>query len=162
MLMVRTAADNPPARARLLDAAEQLMLQLANCTRTGGWVLSDGSCRGYGSNGTAPLVLDSRISTLVSRPWAKYLASTGQLYHGDPGSRLASAGYTNRYWGENLTWYSGSPTAGAIASELFYQSEKPYNGGHYRNLMDARFKRVGIGAWVVGGRIWFVMDFWGG
>jgi uncharacterized protein YkwD len=42
----------------------------------------------------------------------------------------------------------------------FFQSERPYNGGHYRNMMDARFKQAGIGVWVSGGRVRLVVDFY--
>ena len=35
-------------------AVEKYYLKLLNCTRTGGWVLADGSCKGYGSGTTRP------------------------------------------------------------------------------------------------------------
>ena len=47
-----------------------------------------------------------------------------------------------------------------LGSHRFFQSEKPYNGGHYRNLMDAKFDRVGIGVWVSSGRVRLVIDFY--
>ena len=53
-------------------STEQFYLGLVNCTRTGGWVLSDGTCRGYGSGRYSayvkPLRISSSISDRVSRP----------------------------------------------------------------------------------------------
>jgi hypothetical protein len=47
-----------------------------------------------------------------------------------------------------------------LGSHLFFQAERSYNGGHYRNLMDARFHEVGIGVWVSHGRVRLVIDFY--
>jgi hypothetical protein len=49
----RTLAGEPP-----WYDVELYYLRLVNCTRTGGWVLSDGTCKGYGSG---------RYSRYVSR-----------------------------------------------------------------------------------------------
>lgn len=142
-------------------AVELYYLSLLNCVHTGGWVHSDGSCTGRGTNGLAPYRLNAGISNNVTRPWAKYLAQTGQLYHGCPGCRLAAAGYTSAYWGENLGWWSGDPYTGAIKVVLFFESEKPYNGGHWRNLMSSAFHSIGIGVWMSGGRAVYNSDFYG-
>ena len=52
---------------------ERSYLTLVNCTRTGGWVLSDGTCKGYGSGRyskyVAPLKISAGVSS-VSRSWA--------------------------------------------------------------------------------------------
>ncbi len=79
---------------------------------------------------------------------------------GNPGDRLRRAGYSSYRWAENIGCRSGGAAAAVLGSHLFFQSEKPYNGGHYRNLMDARFTRVGIGVWVSGGRVRLVVDFY--
>ena len=47
-----------------------------------------------------------------------------------------------------------------LGSHLFFQSEKSYNGGHYVNMMNAQYDRVGIGVWVYGGRVRLVVDFY--
>ena len=47
-----------------------------------------------------------------------------------------------------------------LGSHLFFQSEKSYNGGHYRNLMNSAYSHVGIGVWVSGGRVRLVVDFY--
>jgi uncharacterized protein YkwD len=142
---------------------ESYYLRLMNCTRTGGWVTSGGNCSSPGGRDVAPLVLSSGISSKVSRPYAKLLATRGICNHfigGNPGDRLRRAGYNSYRWGENLGCRSGNPSSAVLGSHLFFQSERPYNGGHYRNLMDARYKQVGIGVWVSGGRVRLVIDFY--
>ena len=65
------AAYTPP-----YYAVETYYLKLVNCTRTGGWVLRDGTCKGYGSGRYSayvpPLKLSSGLSR-VARIWAKKL-----------------------------------------------------------------------------------------
>ena len=142
---------------------EQYYLRLMNCTRTGGWVTSGGKCSSPGGRAVAPLKLSPGISAHVSRPYAKYLATHGACDHfigGTPGDRLRRAGYTSYRWGENLGCRSGNPYSAVLGSHLYFQSERPYNGGHYRNLMDSRFHYVGIGVWVSSGRVRLVIDFY--
>ena len=142
---------------------EAYYLRLMNCTRTGGWVTSSGNCSSPGGRAVAPLKLNGKISARVSRPYAKYLATHNQCDHfigGTPGDRLRRAGYTSYRWGENLGCRSGNPYSAVLGSHLYFQSERPYNGGHYRNLMDSRFHYVGIGVWVSSGRVRLVIDFY--
>ena len=144
-------------------SVERYYLGLLNCTRTGGWVAANGACTSPGGRDVAALVLDAGISSTVARPYAKYLAERGACDHfldGNPGSRLRRAGYTNYRWAENLGCPSGDPKRGAVSSQLFFQSEKPYNGGHYVNLMNAAYTRVGIGVWVHQGNVRIVSDFY--
>ena len=143
-------------------AVEVYFLNLINCTHTGGWVSSSGTCSGRGSNGLAPIRLSTGISNKVSRPWAKYLAQTSQLYHGCPTCRFQSAGYTtNTWWGENLSWWSGDGYQGAIQSIIFFQNEKSSNGGHYRNMMNSHDRVAGVGVWRANGRYVYAIDFYG-
>jgi uncharacterized protein YkwD len=144
-------------------AVERYYLGLMNCTRTGGWVTSSGSCSSPGGRNVAPLRLDAGISSKVARPYARLLATTGQCSHyadGGPDDRLRRAGYTGYNWGENIGCRGGNPYAAVLGTHLFYQSEKSYNGGHYRNLMDAGFSRVGIGVWKSGSTVRLVIDFY--
>ena len=90
-------------------STEQWYLGLVNCTRTGGWVLPDGSCRGYGTGRYSayvrPLTRSAGISDHVSRPYARLLAVRNlcnHWYDGDPGGRLRRAGYYGYTWGENI------------------------------------------------------------
>ncbi len=146
-------------------AVERYYLGLMNCTRTGGWVTSSGSCSSPGGRAVAALKLDSGISATVSRPYAKLLAIGNDCSHfigGNPGDRLRRAGYTSYRWAENIGCRSGSPMSSVLGTHLFYQSEKakPYLGGHYVNLMNAQYDRVGIGVWVSSGRARLVVNFY--
>ncbi len=144
-------------------AVETYYLKLMNCTRTGGWVTSSGKCSSPGGRNVAPLSLSSGISTHVSRPYAKLLATRNLCSHfigGNPGDRLRHAGYTSYRWAENIGCRSGNPYSAVLGSHLFFQNEKSSNGGHYVNLMNAAYDRVGIGVWVSGGRVRLVVDFY--
>jgi len=144
-------------------AVETYYLGLMNCTRTGGWVTSTGHCNSPGGRSVAPLKLDRGISSQVSRPYAKRLAVGNDCSHfigGGPDDRLRRAGYRSYAWGENIGCRSGGAMNAVLASHLFFQSEKSYNGGHYVNLMNAKYDRVGIGVWVAGGRVRLVIDFY--
>lgn len=144
-------------------AVETYYLRLMNCTRTGGLVTSSGGCSSPGGRNVAALKLDAGISSKVSRPYAKKLAVNNLCTHfsgGNPGDRLRAAGYTSYIWAENLGCRSGNPYDAVLGSHLFFQSERSYNGGHYVNLMNADYDRVGIGVWVSGGRVRLVVDFY--
>jgi uncharacterized protein YkwD len=144
-------------------SVERYYLTLVNCTRTGGWVAANGSCTSPGGRDVAPLVYDAEIAAKVARPYAKYLAERGACDHfldGNPGTRLARAGFKSYHWAENLGCRAGDPQKSAIATQLFFQSEKPYNGGHYVNLMNAEYTRVGIGIWVHSGNVRIVSNFY--
>lgn len=144
-------------------AVESYYLRLMNCTRTGGWVTSGGACSSPGGRHVAPLVVDSRISSRVTRPYARLLATRGACSHfigGNPGNRLARAGFSSYRWAENIGCRSGNPGSAVLGSHLFFQSERPYSGGHYVNLMNAAYDRVGIGVWVSNGQVRLVVDFY--
>lgn len=144
-------------------SVENYYLRLMNCTRTGGWATSGGACSSPGGRSVAPLRIDGGISSKVSRPYAKLLATRGACTHfigGTPGNRLARAGFGSYRWAENLGCRSGAPSASVLGTHLFYQSEKPYSGGHYVNLMNPAYDRVGIGVWVSSGRTRLVVDFY--
>lgn len=144
-------------------AVETYYLGLMNCTRTGGSVTSGGDCSSPGGRNVAALRLDSGISSQVARPYARLLATGGSCTHfigGNPGNRLARAGYSSYRWAENIGCRSGNASAAVLGSHLFFQSEKSYSGGHYVNLMNPAFDRVGIGVWVSSGRVRLVVDFY--
>ena len=144
-------------------SVETYYLRLMNCTRTGGWVTAGGKCSSPGGRNVAPLKLDRGISSKVSRPYAKKLAVGADCSHfigGNPGDRLRRAGYTNYTWAENLGCRSGNARGAVLGSHRFFQSEKSYNGGHYVNMMNKKYDRVGIGVWVSHGRVRLVIDFY--
>jgi len=144
-------------------AVEAYYLGLMNCTRTGGWVSSTGACSGGGSRAVAPLWQDAGISANVSRPYAQKLVLAdvcSHFYTNTPADRLRAAGYPSYIWAENLGCQGGDPYKAVLSTHLFFQSEQSYNGGHYVNLMNAKYDRVGIGVWVSGSRLRLVIDFY--
>jgi uncharacterized protein YkwD len=145
-------------------AAEAYYLELMNCTRTGGYLTSSGSCSSPGGRDVAPLWIDAGISANVSRPYAKYLATTGICSHfadGNPGTRLRRAGYNSYRWAENISCpKSMGVMALMVYTQQYFQAEKSYNGGHYVNLMNPLYDRVGIGVWVTNGVAEIVIDFY--
>ena len=144
-------------------SVETYYLGLMNCTRTGGWVTSSGACSSPGGRAVAALRLDAGISSKVTRPYARRIAMSGDCSHfigGNPGDRLRAAGYTSYRWAENIGCGSGNARSVVLSSHLFFQNEKSTNGGHYVNLMNAMYDRVGIGVWVYAGRVRLVIDFY--
>jgi hypothetical protein len=150
---------------------ERLALKLLNCTRTGGWVRKDGSCRNRGSGRHSayrkPLARHKPITNRVAYPWATQMVRTNQCAHvieGQPGlsARMKAAGYP--YWnvGENIgcTW-GYSLKAAIIWSHRAMQAEKSYQGGHWRNMKRQSYKSVGIGVARSDGMIAIVFDFYG-
>jgi uncharacterized protein YkwD len=132
-------------------------------------VLSDGTCRGYGSGRYSayvrPLTRSAGISDHVSRPYARLLATANlcnHWYDGDPGLRLRRAGYLAYTWGENIgcRWGYTSVRAAILKSHLSFQAEKATNGGHWRNIKNARFTTIGIGVWKYGTQVRLVTDFY--
>jgi hypothetical protein len=149
------------------SGVENYVLGLINCVRTGGLILDGGKCDGYGTGRhnpyLAPVSLHSGISTSVARPYAKFLADRGACSHymdGGPGDRLRRAGYTSFRWAENLGCRSGDPYSAVLGSHLYFQSERPYNGGHWVNLRSPGYTTVGIGVWVTNGNVRVVTDFY--
>ena len=143
---------------------ETYYLKLVNCTRTGGWVLKDGTCTGYGSGKyskyVAPLKRSGGISS-VARGWAKHLAAIDACAHGDPGARLRKAGYRGSAWGENIGCNNyDSARKAVLRAHRAFQAEKKTGGGHWKNIKNAAYKYIGIGVWRTSGRTRLVTDFY--
>src|SRR5262245_1389307 len=146
---------------------ENYYLSLVNCTRTGGWVQTNGTCKGYGSGRystyVAPLKYHQRISGVVSRPYARLLAMRNQCSHfytSTPPMRFAAAGYRPSNWAENIGCRTSRyATPAVLASHLFFQAEKSTGGGHWRNIKNPRLHQIGIGVWKNGSIVRLVTDF---
>lgn len=164
---VEAAAVTYPYAPWLTD--EAFYLKMVNCTRTGGWVQSNGSCTAYGSGRYSayvkPLVRSGALSDKVTRPYAKLLAVKslcGHNYDGSLTTRLTRGGYTGlSSWGENLACHSALSTrAMVIWAHRVFQAEKWTNGGHWKNIKNARHTYIGIGVWRYGTRTRLVTDFY--
>ncbi len=150
---------------------ERFALSLVNCTRTGGWVRADGSCKGRGSGTYSkyrqPLTLHSGISSKVARKYAVKLASADACRHDLGGSsiqqRFRTGGYDRTPYGESLGCSSGWSTRRmVIRTHRMMQSERAYNGWHWRNMKNGDFTRVGVGIARDGNESRVVYDFYGG
>ena len=129
-------------------------------------ISKSGKCSGGGSRSVRPLRLDAGISSKVSRPYARKLAMSGACSHfsgNSPSNRLRRAGYSSPRWAENLSCPRGmSASSGALYSMRYFQNEKAWNGGHWRNLRNPQYDRVGIGIWAANGRVIVVTNFYKG
>ncbi len=153
-------------------ASELYMLGLINCTRTGGWVTSSGSCSSvthHVMEAQGTLRYNSGIAS-VARAYARQLAQRGALTHyldgTNPHQRLAAAGYPGATWGENLSSPTSSGQAGMIRTETFFQNEYRCKTGkcefmHYYNIMYPRFRQCGVGVWVANGHVRVAIEFYG-
>jgi hypothetical protein len=165
-------AANAPAtfalEARFPDA-ERYNLELINCTRTGGWVQTDGTCADYGtgrhSRYRKPLRFHERLSADVARPQARRIARAGYLDHNLGGSirtRFTRAGFGGTI-GESLGWSTGSARDAVLRTHLINQAEKSYNGWHWRNIKNPDFRYVGLAVWRnAEGKFFMAQEFWGG
>jgi hypothetical protein len=153
--------------------AERYALKLLNCTRTGGWVKADGSCKGRFSGKYSayrkPLRLHRKISNRVAWPWSRTLVVNNVCGHSIAGApqlsqRIRFPGYRATSYGENVGcgWgYGNQAKKLVLAAHRAMQAEKSYNGGHWRNMKNGRYKSVGIGVAVRNGTVMVVYDFYG-
>ena len=119
---------------------------------------------GNAGNAMAAYAASAGITAKVSKPYAILLSSRNICSHfadGNPGNRLRRAGYTSYKWAENLGCRSlSNPYKAVLGSHLYFQSEKSYLGGHYVNLMNATYDRVGLAVVVTRGVLRLVVDFY--
>ena len=148
-------------------AVETYYLRLMNCTRTGGWVTSSGGVLVAGrAQRRAAVAQLGDLATAwrgrmrgSSRP-ATRAATSSAATRATACGRQASAATTGpRTSAAARPARRSRPCSGRTCST---SRERPYNGGHYRNLMNPAFRQVGIGVWVSGGRVRLVIDFYAG
>ncbi len=169
MFGVLSVAPAAAAIESRYPAQEQYALSLVNCVRTGGWVTAKGVCIDYGTGKHAPklkpLKFSERLASEISRPQTRRLARAGYLSHdlgGSISTRFKRAGITCCQYGENLG-HMVTPIKGAIIwIHRAMQGEASYNGPHWKNFRDRRYKYVGIGVWRSGHDVYVAYDFWDG
>lgn len=119
------------------------------------------------SAGVAPLALDPRIHGEALQH-SLDMTCYGFGHYVPPGttpaSRMAAAGVTFTWHGENIGM-AGVGTDWQKVMWLFnsMMAEKPPNDGHRQNILSPNFTRTGIGIYVenVSGRLWLTEDFAG-
>jgi uncharacterized protein YkwD len=100
------------------------------------------------SVGVAGLAANGDLNN-YARWWAKQMADSGNFSHSDIGSLLNPWSVV----GENIGY---GPSVTTVFNALVNSS------GHYKNMVDARFTSVGVGAYVdATGRIWTAHVFGG-
>ncbi len=148
-------------------AREQYMLELINRARMN----PAGEAARYGIslnkdlapgtlNGAPKQVLAGNLYLSTSADnHSGFMLSHDQFAHqaigdGDPGTRMASAGYsfTGSYtWGENIAW-SGTSGNGSTAfydDQLLAEHGNLFkSSGHRENILNGDFKEIGVGAQV--------------
>ncbi len=174
LLIAFSAVPAAGAQVQRGHKAEHLAFRLANCIRTGGWVMKDGRCKDKGSGKHSkyvkPLHRSKRITNQVAWPWAKRSALVyGQrrcwIGHARNGStvnkRFRSVGLKAKVNGESMGcgFYGGKATT--IRLLRMWQAEKAYRGWHWRNLKDPDFKSAGVGVARLGPRkAMLIFDFY--
>lgn len=171
LLLLLSALIAIPVPAAAAEArwpeAEAFAQQLIDCTRSGGWVAANGSCdRTDGGRVPRRVALrnSKKISDELSRPYARRLSQAGYLTHSLGGSieqRFKRIGLGGGRAGENIGYTSGrgSVKDAVLHIHRLFQAEWSYNGPHWKNLVDGRFTKVGVGVWVRDGRTYLVQDF---
>jgi len=109
-----------------LKANEKRSLDLHNSTRM--------------SRGLRALCVHPALQR-AARAHSADMINRGYFSHGSAGPRLKAYGYNWRTYGENIAWGSGyRGYAGRIFTNWMNSS------GHRSNILDGRFREVGIGA----------------
>lgn len=124
------------------------VLREANATR-----------RAHGSRG---LVTDAAL-TRAALAYAQELAARGEVEHYSPTpglrtfrQRIAAAGAHPRLGGENLARLTSSP--GALGTRVVGAWLR--SPGHRVNLLDPIFSRTGVGVWLGGDGVWYVVQLY--
>ena len=119
------------------------------------------------SAGVAALTLDPRIhgeALIHSQDMTCYGFGHFVPPGTTPASRMAAAGVTFTWHGENIG-LAGVGTDWQKVMWLFngMMAEQPPNDGHRQNILSPHFNRTGIGIYVenVSGRLWLTEDFAG-
>ena len=170
LVLVGLTAGPVSAGVKRYPSLEKFALRLVNCTRTGGWVKADGSCKGFGSGRFSkyrePLKFHPGIADAIAFPWARRIAKANYCGHTLAGSsvdgRFRKAGFKNRHNGENVGCsYAWSAKKMVIRTHRMMQSEKSWNGWHWRQMKDPDFRSAGIGVVKVNRKTRIVVDFYG-
>jgi uncharacterized protein YkwD len=125
------------ARAATLRPALQRVLNRVNRVRA--------------NHGRKPLRAISCLTDRVAQPWARHMAQTGSFEHQDLTNVFKTCSGLTRV-GENIA--VGYPTAKSVMKAWMHSK------GHRRNILDGRFRKIGLGlARSADGTPYWVQDF---
>lgn len=126
----------PLTTASATNGLESTLLTLTNTARA--------------AAGVPAVTLDSTLSG-IARQWASSMAAAGGISHNpDVKAQLNATGIDWRKSGENV---GVGPTLASIHEALLASP------GHFRNIVDPDFNRVGLGVVVIGNTVWLVQNF---
>ncbi|HEX6597300.1 MAG TPA: CAP domain-containing protein [Acidimicrobiales bacterium] len=125
-----------PTTASAQSALESTLLTLTNTARA--------------VAGMPAVTLDGTLSS-IARDWANSMAAAGGISHNpDVKAQLSAAGVGWRKTGENVGM---GPTLTSIHEALLASP------GHFRNIVDPDFDRVGLAVVATGNTLWIVQNF---
>ena len=115
---------------------ESYYLRLMNCTRTGGWVTSGRQvlvARRARRRAAQPQQRRSAARRAAVREAARHPQHLQPLHRRQPGRPPARARASRATAGPRTSAAGrATRTRAVLGSHLLFQSERPYNGGHYR------------------------------
>jgi uncharacterized protein YkwD len=92
------------------------------------------------AHGVQPLRADGRLER-AARSHSSKMLRVGVFFHGAFNTRIRSVGIRAPYVGENLAWSVGRLARARAIVRAWMASPS-----HRRNLLDGRYRRVGVGA----------------
>ena len=94
------------------------------------------------------------------------MARANQLSHQLPGEldftrRIDKAGYHWMIAGENIAWNSVISKRGVVTLEKLMYNERPPNDGHRLNILNRKFRNVGVDVYIdrAHHKVWLTTDF---
>lgn len=160
-----TAAPPPaPARTQVTTRSAPSIPPPAPATSLAGYALNQVNAA-RAAYGFGPLVLDSAISAVASAHAMDQAVNNYFSHYGLDGSsretRLRRGGVSFGYSGENQCYHVGMSQQATLDWCHAQFMAEPYPGqwNHIANILDPRFKRMGVGIATVGGKTVITWDF---
>ncbi|MDF9811371.1 CAP domain-containing protein [Streptomyces sp. SPB162] len=104
-------------------------------------------CRRVAVNAKLTAAAQEHADDMATRGYYQHATPDGK----DPGSRLTSAGYRWKRWGENIGKGSRDPRA-VMAAWM-------RSGAHRSNILNCAFKEIGVGVSMRSNGPWWTQDF---
>ena len=110
-----------------------------------------------------PALAESQALDLIAYSRAQDMATNGYFAHYRPGSStpavlelLRGYGVAFNWYGENIIWESGQPSANVAG---YFNSWWMNSPEHKANILSSHFGHIGIGEFMSGNRVYMVEDF---
>jgi uncharacterized protein YkwD len=110
-----------------------------------------------------PALAESQALDLIAYSRAQDMAVNGYFAHYRPGSStpavldlLHGYGVAFNWYGENIIWESGQPSANLAGYFNTWWMNSPE---HKANILSSHFGHIGVGMYVSGSRVYMVEDF---